>query len=102
MKKLLATSLMVFLLASTLSQQPGFADEPKPAESKPVQKAKKEFAIVIHGGTLGSKVDDERRKRKEAVLKKALELGGPADVLEPALQALVRRPRPKSEPVSKP
>ena len=78
MKKLLATSLMVFLFTSTFAEQPGFADEPKPAgpeagKSKP--ESKKEFAIVIHGGTLGSKVDAERRKRKEAVLKKALELG---------------------------
>ena len=75
MKKLLATSLMVLLFTSTFPEQPGFGDEPQHARPKPAPETKKEFAIVIHGGTLGSKVDEERRKRKEAVLKKALELG---------------------------
>ena len=75
MKKLLATSLMVLLFTSTFPEQLGFGDEPQHARPKPAPETKKEFAIVIHGGTLGSKVDEERRKRKEAVLKKALELG---------------------------
>lgn len=80
MKELLATSLIVFLFTSTFPVRPGFAHKPEPAgpesaEPKPAPETKKEFAIVIHGGTLGSKVDEERRKRKEAVLKKALELG---------------------------
>ena len=42
---------------------------------KPAPETKKECAIVIHGGTLVSKVDEERREREEAVLKNALELG---------------------------
>ena len=36
---------------------------------------KKDFAIVIHGGTLGSTVDEARQLEKAVVLKKALLLG---------------------------
>jgi L-asparaginase / beta-aspartyl-peptidase len=42
---------------------------------KPETQDRKAFAIVIHGGTLGSRVDEVRKRRKEAVLKEALELG---------------------------
>jgi beta-aspartyl-peptidase (threonine type) len=59
------------LLTGTILGQPSnpaFAQE----QDLPERKA---FAIVIHGGTLGSRIDEGRQKRKEAVLRKALELG---------------------------
>ena len=61
----------------------------------------KHMAAYLYRGNRRSFRQGEREAAR-ADWKKALELGGPADVLEPALQALASRPRPKSEPVSKP
>lgn len=66
----IATSI---LAVSILLPRAGSGDE-KDASDRTVEK-QKDYAIVIHGGTLGSLLEDDVRMRKAVVLKEAMILG---------------------------
>lgn len=69
------TALAVALtLAGLLGNETGLADGGDLPAAKPAPE-RRDFAIVIHGGTLGSRVNTVRLQKKEAVLKKALQQG---------------------------
>jgi beta-aspartyl-peptidase (threonine type) len=67
LQKLLTSLLTIAAVFSSASFESAAADKPN--------EAKKDYAIVIHGGTLGSTLDQKRNQQKTVVLKKALNLG---------------------------